>query len=56
MVLAVLLPIVFTLPALDPPVLPDQKTTQAALDDIREIIRRPPMKAGRSFSSPSGSY
>jgi hypothetical protein len=46
-ILAVLLPIVFTLPALDPPVLPDQKTTQAALDDIREIIQQAADEGGQ---------
>jgi hypothetical protein len=38
LVLVLLLPVVFTVPALDPPALPDQKTTQTALDDIRDII------------------
>jgi hypothetical protein len=46
-ILALLLPIVFTLPALDPPVLPDQKTTQAALDDIREIITQAADEGGQ---------
>lgn len=47
LVVVLLLPVVFTLPALDPPVLPDQKTTQAALDDIRDIIARAAGEGGQ---------